>query len=70
MYKISKDFKLFKYIFYTPLNIYTLEDLNPHLKSILEKLIKDTTYINMSLGVFSFGRFRDLPVPFWMKKSV
>jgi hypothetical protein len=52
------------------IKLYTLEELNPHLKSILEKLLKDTTYINMSLGVFSFGHFRDLPVLFWMKKLV
>jgi hypothetical protein len=51
------------------LNIYTLEDLKPYPLIILEKLLKETRYIYMSLGVFSFGRFRDLPVLFWKKKS-
>ena len=31
----------------------------------LEKLLKDTYIFYMSFGIFSFGRFRDLPVSFW-----
>jgi len=52
------------------LDIYTLEDLKPHPLKYFKKQLKETTHINMSLGVFSFGHFRDLPVSFWKKKSV
>jgi len=44
--------------------------LKSTLKVFYKKLLKDTTYIYMFLGVFSFERFRDLPALLWMTKSV